>query len=99
MYRDRPIVSGEDAKRFLNNVRRVNEKIARRRKIREINRMKMTQEITRKDFYFCYDFNIHKHFQEKGISYICSGKSSSNRIFWLYYRSDKVTDLLDNLNK
>lgn len=34
MYRDRPIVSDEDAKRFLNNVRRVNEKIARRRKIR-----------------------------------------------------------------
>ncbi|PQB12582.1 hypothetical protein C5O26_04950 [Bacillus velezensis] len=59
----------------------------------------MTQEITRKDFYFCYDFNIHKRFQKKGISYICSGKSSSNRIFWLYYRSDKVTDLLDNLNK
>ncbi len=42
MYRDRPIVSGEDAKRFLNNVRRVNEKIARRRKIREINRMRRT---------------------------------------------------------
>ncbi len=42
MYRDRPIVSGEDAKRFLRNVRRVNEKIARRRKIREINRMRRT---------------------------------------------------------
>lgn len=42
MHRDRPIVSGEDAKRFLRNVRRVNGKIARRRKIREINRKRQS---------------------------------------------------------
>lgn len=44
--------------------------------------------------FFCYDRALHIELKEQNISYITTAISNSNKRFWLYWRDDKVNQIL-----
>jgi hypothetical protein len=52
-------------------------------------------KVTRKDFLFVYDIELHRLMKSKGIEFITSAISNQDRKFWLYFRSPEVIETLE----
>jgi len=59
----------------------------------------MEQQLSNKDFFFCYNRDIYFYLTENNIDFITIAREpKNNRMFSLFYRSDKVEELLKNYN-
>lgn len=57
--------------------------------------MKTFNEITNKDFFYCYDVECSKFLKEKGIPYLIKAKSvKDNAVFTMYVRNKELNNAL-----
>lgn len=57
--------------------------------------MKTINELTNKDFFYCYDFECSKFLKEKGIPYLLKAKSvKDNKVFTMYIRNNELSNAL-----
>lgn len=53
-----------------------------------------------KKYFFCYNPRLSEHFRKLGIKYILKAKSiKEDRIFTLYYKSNRLQQAIDSYNK
>lgn len=51
--------------------------------------------ITEHDVFLCYSPTMQKYIREHGMKYLCSGRDlRSDKIFYVYYKSDMLMDIL-----
>ncbi len=50
--------------------------------------------MTKEDLFFCYDFSLKNKMRDKGIKYITTAISNDQRRFWLYFRTEQVTQTI-----
>lgn len=57
--------------------------------------MKNFNEITNKDFFYCYDAKCSNFLKEKGIPYLLKAKSvKDNKVFTMYIRNNELSNAL-----
>lgn len=57
--------------------------------------MKTINQLTNKDFFYCYDVECSKFLKEKGIPYLLKAKSiKDNKIFTMYIRNAELSNAL-----
>lgn len=57
--------------------------------------MKTFDEITNKDFFYCYNPKLHKFLEQNGIDYFLKAKSvKDNKIFTMYKKSKKLSNCI-----
>lgn len=56
------------------------------------------EQLTNKDFYFCYDRKLSKALKKKGFNFLAHANAmSSGKEFWLYHRSPEFKVVLESL--
>lgn len=56
-------------------------------------------ELSNKDFYFCYDGKKASYFKNKGFRWITQAKASkSDQEFWLFHKNSEFMDALHEFN-
>lgn len=57
--------------------------------------MKTFDEITNKDFFYCYNPKLHKFLEDNGIKYFLKAKSiKDGKIFTMYKKDDTLSHFL-----
>lgn len=57
------------------------------------------KQLTNKDFFFCYNRDIYFYLIQNGLDFITIAKEPKNdKMFSLFYRSDKLESLLSEYN-
>lgn len=52
-------------------------------------------KITEHDVFLCYSPVMQKYLRQHGMKYLCSGRDlRSDKIFYVYYKSDMLMDIL-----
>lgn len=51
-------------------------------------------EFTKKDLFFCYDLGLKNILKENDVPYITTALTNSNKRFWLYFRNEKVNEII-----
>jgi hypothetical protein len=49
--------------------------------------------------FFCYDFALKNRLKENNIPFITTAISNDQRRFWLYFRDEKVNQIINNYIK
>lgn len=57
----------------------------------------MNKQLTNKDFFFCYNRDVYYYLTNNGVEFITIAREpKDNKMFSLFYRSEKVERLLEN---
>lgn len=57
----------------------------------------MNEQLTNRDFLYCYSPRLYRHLKQCGIKYILKAKSiKDDKIFTLYYRSHELQKALES---
>ena len=61
----------------------------------------MTKQITRDDFFYCYDYNLANYLRfTKGIDYIIKAKHpKTNRLFTIFHKTPLLQEAIDEWKK
>lgn len=53
------------------------------------------QQLTDKDFLYCYDIGLYNHFKDNGLNYIIKAKSiKDNKTFTLWQKSNELYNIM-----
>lgn len=55
-------------------------------------------ELSKSDYWYCYDAKVMKWLRQKKITYICTGRNmNSDRQFWQYLKNNNLQEALNEL--